>query len=194
MSRIRQEEKARRSREALLAAAASLFAEKEISDVGVREIAAEAGVTTGTFYHYFTGKDDILDKLYRNHDEDMGRILHEWTQEPGGYCVKIQTFFVEKLTRAVLADGWEFTCHRVFQMRRHSSDTDCLYIGMQELIQKAVEAGEFRGDVSVKEINEYLFVVFRGVLYEWCLCEPKEVFPLEERMNRLIGYALKAFQ
>ncbi len=194
MSRIRQEDKARRSREALLTAAASLFAEKKISEVGVREIAAEAGVTTGTFYHYFTGKDDILDKVYRNHDENMGRILHEWAQEPGNYCVKIQTFFAENLAGAVLEDGWEFTCHRVFQVRKHSSDTESLYIGMQELIRKATEADEFRKDVSVKEINDYLFVVFRGVLYEWCLCPPEQVFPLAERVERLIGYALRSFQ
>ena len=194
MSRIRQEEKARRSREALLTAAASLFAEKKISDVGVREIAARAGVTTGTFYHYFTGKDDILDKVYRNHDEDMGRALYERVQEPGGYCSKIQQFFAENLAGSVLEDGREFTCHRVFQMRKHSSDKDSLYVGMQELIQKAVDAGEFRGDVSVKEINDYLFVVFRGILYEWCLCTPETVFPLAERLDRLIGYALKSFQ
>lgn len=194
MSRIRQEEKARRSREALLAAAASLFAEKKISDVGVREIAAEAGVTTGTFYHYFTGKDDILDKVYRNHDEEMGRLLHEWAEEPGGYCSKIQKFFAENLAESVLEDGREFTCYRVFQMRRHSSDRANLYVGMQELIRKAVDAGEFRGDVLVKEINEYLFVVFRGVLYEWCLCPPEAAFSLAERLDRLIGYALKTFQ
>ena len=194
MSRIRQEEKARRSREALLAAAESLFAKKKIADVGVREIAAEAGVTTGTFYHYFTGKDDILDKVYRNHDDEMGRILHEWAQEPGSCCSKIRKFFAEHLAGAVLADGREFTCHRVFQMRRHSSDGECLYIGMQELIQKAVNAGEFRGDASVKEINDYLFVVFRGILYEWCLCAPETVFPLAERLDRLIGYALRSFQ
>lgn len=194
MSRIRQEEKARRSREALLTAAASLFAEKKIVDVGVREIAAKAGVTTGTFYHYFTGKDDILDKVYRNHDEDMGRALHERAQEPGDYCSKIQKFFAENLAGSVLEDGREFTCYRVFQMRKHSSDKDSLYAGMQELIQKAVDAGEFRGDVSVKEINDYLFVVFRGILYEWCLCAPETAFPLAERLDRLIGYALKSFQ
>ncbi len=194
MSRIRQQEKAWRSREALLAAAESLFAEKAIADVGVREIAAEAGVTTGTFYHYFTGKDDILDKVYRNHDEDMGKLLHEWAQEPGGYCGRIQKFFAENLAGSVLEDGREFTCYRVFQMRKHSSDKDSLYAGMQGLIRKAVDAGEFRGDVSVKEINDYLFVVFRGVLYEWCLCAPETVFPLAERLDRLIGYALKSFQ
>ena len=63
MSRIRQQEKAKLSREKLMAAADELFARQKISEVGVRDIAAMAGVTTGTFYHYFTGKDDILDDI-----------------------------------------------------------------------------------------------------------------------------------
>ena len=54
MSRIRQQEKAKLSREKLMAAADELFARQKISEVGVRDIAAMAGVTTGTFYHYFT--------------------------------------------------------------------------------------------------------------------------------------------
>ena len=39
MSRIRQQEKARLSREKLLAAADELFARQKISEVGVRDIA-----------------------------------------------------------------------------------------------------------------------------------------------------------
>lgn len=194
MSRIRQQEKARLSREKLLAAADELFARQKISEVGVRDIASKAGVTTGTFYHYFTGKDDILDQIYRSRDADMGGMLHDLAQDTDSYCMKIQSFFVDKLAGTVLSDGREFTCYRVFQMRKHSSDGNSLYIGMQELIRKAIDAGEFRSDVSAKEINDYLFVVFRGVLYEWCLCPADQVFSLEERLERLIGYALKSFQ
>lgn len=54
---------------------------------------------------------------------------------------------------------------------------------MQELIRKAINAGEFRGDVSAKEINDYLFVVFRGVLYEWCLCTADQAFSLASAWN-----------
>ena len=121
-------------------------------------------------------------------------MLHDLAEDADSYCMKIQSFFVDRLAGMVLSDGREFTCYRVFQMRKHSTDEDSLYIGMQELIRKAINAGEFRGDVSAKEINDYLFVVFRGVLYEWCLCPADQVFSLAERMERLIGYALKSFQ
>ena len=179
MSRDRQQEKARRSRERLLEAAGKLLSEKNIADVGVREIASEAGCTTGTFYHYFTRKDDIIHHLYEGHDAEMGEI---------------QTFFAQNLSGAGLMDGWEFTCHRVFQVRRHSGDENQLYMGMQELIQKAIEAGELQNKVPAKEINEYLFVVFRGILYEWCICSPENLFPLSERLEKMIGYALRSFQ
>lgn len=194
MSRDRQQEKARRSRERLLEAAGKLLSEKNIADVGVREIASEAGCTTGTFYHYFTGKDDIIHHLYEGHDAEMGDILRQMVQTPGMYCRKIQTFFAQNLSGAVLMDGWEFTCHRVFQVRRHSGDENQLYVGMQELIQKAIEAGELQNKVPAKEINEYLFVVFRGILYEWCICSPENLFPLSERLEKMIGYALRSFQ
>ena len=194
MSRDRQQEKARRSRERLLEEAGILFSKKKISDVGVREIASEAGCTTGTFYHYFAGKDDIIHHLYKEHDAEMGKLLHQWAQESGVYCDKIQTFFAQNLSATVLTDGREFTCHRVFQMRRHSGEENQLYVGMQELIQKAIEAGELRTGVSAKEISAYLFVVFRGVLYEWCLCPPEQVFSLADRLERLIGYALQSFR
>ncbi len=194
MSKDRQQEKARRSREKLLEAAGKLFSEKKISDVGVREIASAAGCTTGTFYHYFTGKDDMIDQLYQDHDIEMGRLLHQWAQEQGPYCDKIRTFFAQTLSAAVLADGWEFTCYRIFQMRKHSDDRDRLYMGMQELIQKAIDAGELQTDASAKEINGYLFVVFRGVLYEWCLCPPEQIFLLDERLKQMTGYALQSFQ
>ena len=99
MSRIRQQEKAKLSREKLMAAADELFARQKISEVGVRDIAARAGVTTGTFYHYFTGKDDILDQIYRSRDADMGGMLHDLAQDTDSYCMKIQSFFVDRQAR-----------------------------------------------------------------------------------------------
>ena len=67
-------------------------------------------------------------------------------------------------------------------------------MGMQELIQKAIDAGELQTNASAKEINGYLFVVFRGVLYEWCLCPPEQIFLLDERLKQMTGYALQSFQ
>lgn len=44
----------------LIAAARSLFGEREFEAVTVDDIVAEAGMSKGAFYHHFDSKDDIL--------------------------------------------------------------------------------------------------------------------------------------
>jgi AcrR family transcriptional regulator len=48
------------TREALVAAAAEVFAEKGYEKAGVAEIARRAGLTTGAIYSNFTGKGELL--------------------------------------------------------------------------------------------------------------------------------------
>ena len=48
------------TRDALISAARRLFAAKGYHNVGIREFAAEAGVTRGALYHHFTGKDELF--------------------------------------------------------------------------------------------------------------------------------------
>ena len=48
------------TREALVAAAAEVFAEKGYEKAGVAEIARRAGLTTGAIYSNFTGKAELL--------------------------------------------------------------------------------------------------------------------------------------
>ncbi len=50
-------------RSELLAAAFNLFADKGYSATSMRALAAGLGVSTGTLYHYFAGKDDIFEQM-----------------------------------------------------------------------------------------------------------------------------------
>lgn len=52
-------------REELLDRYFELFAKRGYSDVTMREIAAELGVSTGTLYHYFPTKKSILEQLFK---------------------------------------------------------------------------------------------------------------------------------
>ena len=54
------------TRERTLAAAARLLGKEGTTGLSVRRIASEAGVSTIAIYHYFGGKDGILEALYQD--------------------------------------------------------------------------------------------------------------------------------
>jgi AcrR family transcriptional regulator len=51
--------------EAILAAALSLFVEKGFHGTSVPSVAERAGVAAGTIYHYFAGKEALVNALYK---------------------------------------------------------------------------------------------------------------------------------
>lgn len=51
------------TRQAILIAAARLFAEKGYSECNLREIADKVGIKAGSFYYHFKSKDQILDEV-----------------------------------------------------------------------------------------------------------------------------------
>jgi AcrR family transcriptional regulator len=60
-----RQERSRRSHQALLDAAAELFAEHGYDAVGTPEIAQKAGVSVGTFYRYFDDKHEVYLEIMR---------------------------------------------------------------------------------------------------------------------------------
>lgn len=51
--------------DAILAAAAALFDEKELSDISMRDVAERAGLGKASLYHYFKTKEEVFISLYR---------------------------------------------------------------------------------------------------------------------------------
>jgi AcrR family transcriptional regulator len=57
--------KSDRTRRALLDAAARLFARKGYAGTNLAEIAAEAGIKTGSVYYHFASKDELVSEVLR---------------------------------------------------------------------------------------------------------------------------------
>lgn len=53
------------TRERIVAAAVSLFAERGFDATSVNQVVARAGVAKGALYHHFESKDDLLYEVYR---------------------------------------------------------------------------------------------------------------------------------
>src|SRR4051794_34948493 len=66
------------TRQALVAAAAEVFAEKGYERAGVAEIARRAGLTTGAIYSNFSGKAELLlEAIDMRVDDEFDRLFNE---------------------------------------------------------------------------------------------------------------------
>jgi AcrR family transcriptional regulator len=68
-----QEQKSERSRDAILDAALRLFSTQGYRGTSIREIAAEAGLSTGNVYHHFPDKESLFRTLIDRYWDLIGR-------------------------------------------------------------------------------------------------------------------------
>ena len=69
-------------REAILAAAADLLAERNFSDLAVSDILTAARVSRGSFYFYFDSKHDVLAELVRRAVAEGHTAAAPWLAQP----------------------------------------------------------------------------------------------------------------
>ncbi|MFI9272167.1 TetR/AcrR family transcriptional regulator [Kitasatospora sp. NPDC052896] len=140
---------ARRNEEALLDAAAAIFVRSGV-EAPVRDIAAEAGVGTGTIYRHFPTRSDLIIAVYRHQVEtcaEAGPALLATSATPhaalGRWINLFVDFLVTKhgLAAALQSDNADFeTLHTYF--------LDRLVPVCAQLLDAAADSGETRSDLD----------------------------------------------
>lgn len=144
---------ARRNEETLLDAAAAIFVTSGV-EAPVRDIAAEAGVGTGTIYRHFPTRADLIIAVYRHQVEacaEAGPALLESSPTPhdalGRWIDLFVDFLVTKhgLAAVLQSDAAGFdTLHEYF--------LDRLVPVCGRLLEAAAAAGEIRSDMDPIEL------------------------------------------
>lgn len=149
------------TRKALIAAARRLFAVSGYHNVGIREFAAEAGVTRGALYHHFAGKDDLFLAVMESIQEELrsnAAARHRdparpdrWTQLRSDLQIALDEMMAPEIVQILLIDapsvlGW----HR---WREHR-----LRFGLAA-IRKAIEASIADGLIAPLPATELAHLI-----------------------------------
>ncbi|MGW1208302.1 TetR/AcrR family transcriptional regulator [Streptomyces sp. NPDC002499] len=144
---------ARRNKETLLDAAASVFVTSGV-EAPVRDIAAKAGVGLGTIYRHFPTRADLIVAVYRHQVDacaEAGPALLASSASPhaalGQWINLFVDFLVTKhgLAAALKSDNAGFdTLHAYF--------LDRLVPVCGTLLEAASDAGEIRSDLKAYEL------------------------------------------
>jgi AcrR family transcriptional regulator len=164
--------KARRTRAAILDAAARLFTEHGYQATSVGDVAAGAGVSLGTVYQYFRDRSDLVAALLQvNVTRMLGQTDTAWRASEGrqGLYRVLYNFVSSYAEGAAMAGVWEEVCHieeDLAQLRRTLTRVFTREVSRE--IRKAARAGLVRGDVDPNlaavalagMVDRYCFVTY----------------------------------
>ena len=180
------------NKEKIIEAALELIKTEGASDLKVRTVCEHANVATGTFYHYFKNKDDLLmhfvrilsfDEIKLNTPADRiaERISEMYMHLVNKYLSMGKEFmkgFYSTENKALSAymgtDGGAFEKGPVM----HSCEKE---------IDEAIKRGILKAECDAHLLSADICTIVKGIIFEWCLMDNDN--QIEDTLNRILnGY------
>ncbi|AEB76392.1 TetR/AcrR family transcriptional regulator [Clostridium botulinum] len=168
-----------------------LMKTKGYDNVTIQEICKKAGVSVGSFYHYFESKNDIFIELYKIADDFFydtikGKLSSEDTINKIIEYFNYYAEYNEKMGIDMMKQLYNSNNKMFITKGRH----------MQTVLDTIIEQGQKNNEVTTemtpKQITRFLFVLMRGVVYDWCLHDGE--YDLKEKMKSMLMQILKTIK
>jgi AcrR family transcriptional regulator len=175
---------AQKTKRKIYNAAVDLFSRHGFDNTTIEDISRKAGVSVGAFYHYYPSKTDIYSELYKKIDEYYETVVKAELVEDDFYdnvIIYFKRYAEYNAARGTDAVKQLFNTLNVLFLDKNRY----MYKLLLEIIQRGEEKNQLTKDMTVSEIEEFLLVVARGVIYDWLLHEGD--YDLEEKMVRYIS-------
>lgn len=160
----------------ILAAAATVFADRGFERARIDDVAAAAGVSKGTVYWYFRSKDEIfyalLDDFYAGAHRDLVALRDESgtvAERVRGYLVSFARYLDENRRLTPLAVEFYALAPREPQVREF---LERYYADYAEALAVLLEQGNQRGELDVRDphaAGRTLAELFDGAALVWTL-------------------------
>ena len=173
------EERRRKEKEhrknAILKAARKLFYERGFKSVTVDLIAAKAEVSKGSIYLYFDSKEEIYTQILISANIERHREIEHFAKKEGpssellmAFARDYIDFFMEnnELFRILMT----FMLHSENMSLTEEQNTQLIHTTneniriVSELLQRGVEAGEFRPDIDVRREQNAIWGLLNGII------------------------------
>lgn len=143
---------AQRNREAILAAAKQLFAERGV-DTTLDDIAAHAGVGVGTVYRRYPNKNALLDELFEERIAELGRLAEAALEQRDAWTAL--TGFLERAEELFAADRAleHLVVHPDRARARTARAREQLQPAIESLIARAKRDGRLRADFEASDMR-----------------------------------------
>ena len=158
----------------IVTAAWQLFYEKGYNGTTVDDIIELSGTSKGSFYYYFSTKDEllntlslILDEFYEELEQKMDKNMSS-VDKLMYLNYEAHSMMEEKIKVDLLSSL--YSTQLVASGQRHLLDQNRTYY---KLISRIIEEGHVRNQISreksIQEITKYYSLCERALVSDWCL-------------------------
>ena len=152
-------------REQIIQAAIRVFARKGFHAANVREILEEAQVSTGTLYHYFKSKEELLLEIYRREIKVRQAFFEELRRRGLSFQEQVQRILKmhfdrvrqdPDLGRVMLIGRMELVSHLREKIQ-------VLYEDVARYVESIIQEGMKRGELEPCDAETLAYVVLGAI-------------------------------
>lgn len=191
---VTRQENALKTRQKLLSVTDSLIRKNGFNKLSVEDITKQAGVATGTFYTYFSHKEDIVFEICKNLFNETKLKLDEIKNSD--ITERLYLYF-----ECFLQEVQSYQIHIVREWIKGivEKNTDRESIGiikwnydntmLKSILDKAVQNGELKIDTPTALLTHIIITQLYGMLTCWCMSDGK--FSPEKEVKNFCDVQLK---
>lgn len=192
MGRKRQSPQSR-----IIKAAWNLFYKNGYEGTTINDIIAASKTSKGTFYHYFKGKDALLNTLAYLLDDKYEELTQ--TMDPDLSAsdkllfLNHELFYMIETSIDLRLLALLYSSQLTTRDTKSLLDKDRYYFTLiTQIIAEGKENGEFPESNSISDLVKLYTMYERSILYDWALC--KGDYSLTEYSDRLLPHVLDKFK
>lgn len=191
MPRKRQPTKTR-----IVKAAWNLFYKNGYDRTTIEDIIAASKTSKGTFYHYFKGKEALLNSLSYLFDQKYEELYHTIDHGLSSYdkllILNRELFGMIEESVDISLLAYLYSSQLITKDKKSLSDKKRFYFKwITEIISEGLERGEFKNTSTVEELMNIYAMYERALLYDWALFKGR--YSLSEYSNKLLPHVLDTF-
>ena len=188
--------KRRSTKSRIIKAAWNLFYKNGYEQTTVDEIITASKTSKGTFYHYFKGKEALLNTLSYLFDEKYEELAGIVDPNLSAYDKLLffnhELFYMIETSVDIKLLASLYSSQLITKDHKSLSDSGRFYFKLlNQILSEGLESGEFKNTSTADELMRIYAMFERAMLYDWALFDGS--YSLTDYSSRLLPHVLDTF-